>query len=115
MIVSESAIPWHERYAVQNRPAGGDVLMSKIRNVTLKEIEGVLEKIGYFDLEFSHINRGTDTVWFEGHLDTEYRIMVKILDENLMEVWDCDYYVDDYARAAMAKKGEGDEWEVIEG
>lgn len=89
--------------------------MSNIHNITLNEIEGILEMIGYFDLEFIHSNKETGTVWYEGCLDTEYRIMIKILDEDMMEVWDCDYYVDDYSRAATAKKNEGGGWEIIQG
>lgn len=89
--------------------------MIKIEIIGPEEIENILNKIGYFHLEFNYFCNETQTFWYEGYLDTDYRIQVKIIDSNTIEIWDCDYYVDNYVRAGIARKNDFNKWDVIEG
>ena len=90
-------------------------MMSKNNHIKLEEIEFILEELEYFDLAFNYYSEETNVFWYEGYLDTEYRIQIKIIDENTLEIWDCDYYVDNFVRAGIAKRNEENFWVVLEG
>lgn len=89
--------------------------MKLIQEIPLDNIEEVLKKLGYFDLEFNYYGEETKTIWYEGYIDTDYRIQIIIIDDRTLEIWDCDYYIDNFVRAGIAKKIDGNNWEVIEG
>lgn len=86
----------------------------EIENIEREAVEDILYKIGYFDLEFSYYSEFSNTIWYEGYIDTEYRIMIKMIDENTIEIWDCDYYSDDYVRAGLAKKNIENNWILVD-
>lgn len=87
--------------------------MTSIENIKIEEIEKILKMLGYFEIEFKYYSEESNTVWYDGYLDTDYRIQIKIIDQNTIEIWDCDYYIDNFVREGIAKKNEQNIWEVF--
>lgn len=81
--------------------------------INKNEIENLLNKLGYYDLEFNYFSEYARSYFYEGCLDTEYRIAIKIIDEETLEIWDCDYYEDNYVLVSLVKRNEIDEWVLV--
>ena len=79
-----------------------------------KEINNVLSKLQYFDQQFISHDSHTNTYTYDGYLDTFYRIKVKLIGDDKMEIWDCIYDEENYVRSGIAYYKDG-LWEVIEG
>ena len=80
---------------------------------TIKEIEQILAKLQYFDLHFVNHDTHTDTYAYDGYLDTYYRIHVKLIGEEKMEIWDCVYDEENFVKAGTAHFVDGT-WNVAE-
>ncbi|SHG56139.1 hypothetical protein [Ornithinibacillus halophilus] len=73
-------------------------------------IESVLINLDYYDLSFLNYDTYSKIFWYDGYLDTNYRIKV-IVNETKLEIWDCIYTENNYVRAGVAKFKQG-VWEV---
>lgn len=79
--------------------------------ITIKEVEHILSKLGYFDINFISRNSNSNIFWYDAYLDTYYRIQVTITGLSHIEVWDCIYEEDNFVRSGIAEKIEG-EWKI---
>lgn len=86
--------------------------MSTNLMIPKNEIEEILSGIGYFELKFNYYCQETKTIWYEGYLNTEYLICIKVIDQNNLEIWDCDYYIEQFVKAGIAIK-QKNSWKVL--
>lgn len=85
-----------------------------VQNISHQLIEDILTKLGYVDLDFRSINLASNTISYEGHLDTAYVIQIHAQSPDKLEIWDCIYDEENYVRSGIATRVDG-EWQVLKG
>lgn len=85
-----------------------------VQNMSHQIIEDILTKLGYVDLEFRSIDLASNTILYEGYLDTTYFIEIHAESTDKLEIWDCIYNEENYVRSGIATRVDG-EWQVLKG
>lgn len=85
-----------------------------IHNMSHQTIEEILTKLGYADLDFRSIDLASNTIFYDGYLDTIYFIQIHIKNPDELEVWDCIYDEENFVLSGTATRVDG-EWQVLEG
>lgn len=75
-------------------------------------IEKILTKLKYFDLEFFGYDSFSNTFSYNGYIDTAYRIHIIMNGTEEMEVWDCTFDKENFVKICRAKLLSG-KWEII--
>jgi len=70
----------------------------------INELKSLLSSLDYEDIAFVSFDESNTIVYFDAFIDTYYRVMCKKRPNNMIEIYDTTFDVDNYVFIATARR-----------